>query len=109
MIQKAFVAEIQPETNEVVIGENQDIFGYSLEADKLNAMAVEKFYGGMRDIGKIRYSHKGEHCTVKVLGEDRIRIDFDENVRAITLRQVVVLYDDSGLVLCSGAIIQKID
>ena len=104
-----FVTEIRPETNEVVIGENDDVFGYSLEADNLNAMAVEKFYDGMRAVGKIRYSHKGEHCTIKVLGEDRIRIDFDEKVRAITPGQAVVLYDESGLVLGGGTIIGRCD
>ena len=104
---KNFVPEIRPETNEVVIGENDDVFGYSLEADNLNAMAVEKFYDGMRAIGKIRYSHKGEHCTIKVLGEDRIRIDFDEKVRAITPGQAVVLYDESGLVIGGGTIIGR--
>ena len=104
-----FVTEIRPETNEVVIGENEDVFGYSLEANNLNAMAVESFFDGMKAIGKIRYSHKGEHCTIKVLGEDRIRIDFDEKVRAITPGQAVVLYDESGLVLGGGTIIGRCD
>ena len=104
-----FVLELRPETNEVVIGENDDVFGYSLEANNLNAMAVESFFDGMRAIGKIRYSHKGEHCTIKVLGEDRIRIDFDEKVRAITPGQAVVLYDESGLVLGGGTIIGRCD
>ena len=67
-------------------------------------MAVEKFYDDMRAVGKIRYSHKGEHCTIKVLGEDRIRIDFDEKVRAITPGQAVVLYDENLLALCGGTI-----
>ena len=106
---KNFVPEIRPETNEVVIGENDDVFGYSLEANNLNAMAVEKFFEGMRAVGKIRYSHKGECCSIKVIGEDRIRIDFDEKVRAITLGQAVVLYDESGLVLEGKTIIKKTD
>ena len=75
----------------------------------MNAMAVEKFYDDMRAVGKIRYSHKGEHCTIKVLGEDRIRIDFDKKVRAITPGQAVVLYDESGLVLGGGTIIKRCD
>lgn len=102
-----FVIEIRPETNEVVIGENEDVFGYSLEAVNINAMAVEEFKDGMRAVGKIRYSHKGEQCKVKVLGEDRIKIEFDKKVRAITPGQAVVLYDSKGLVLGGGTILKK--
>ena len=104
-----FVTEIRHETNEVVIGENDDVLGFSLEADNLNAMAVEHFYNGMRAVGKIRYSHKGEYCTVKVIGEDRIKIEFEKKVRAITPGQAVVLYDESGLVLGGGTIIKRCD
>ena len=104
-----FVTEIRPETNEIVIGESEDVFGLSLEADNLNAMAVEDFTDGMRAVGKIRYSHGGENCTVKVLDKDRIRIDFDKRVRAITPGQAVVLYDDRGLVLGGGTIIKRCD
>ena len=34
-----FVSEIRPKTNEVVIGENEDIFRHVLYADRLNFMS----------------------------------------------------------------------
>ena len=104
-----FVTEIRPETNEVVIGENDDVFGYSLEANNLNAMAVESFFDGMRAIGKIRYSHKGQACTVTKYEDDKIKVVFDENVRAITPGQAVVLYDEEGYVIGGASIIGKLE
>ena len=40
-----FVCEIRPETNEVVIGENEDIFTTTIRADHLNFMSVEDIDG----------------------------------------------------------------
>ena len=43
-----FVTEIRPDTNEVVIGENADVFASKLYANKLNFMAAEAFTGDVR-------------------------------------------------------------
>ena len=40
-----FVVEIRPETNEVVIGDNEDVFTNVLRCDKLNWMAVDGLHG----------------------------------------------------------------
>ena len=40
-----FVVEIRPETNEVVIGDNQDVFTNVLRCGKLNWMAVDGLHG----------------------------------------------------------------
>ena len=54
-----FVVEIRPETNEVVIGDNEDVFTNVLRCDKLNWMAVDGLHGKPMDvIAKIRYSHR---------------------------------------------------
>ena len=54
-----FVVAIRPETNEVVIGENSDVFSKTLYAKNVNFMSIEKLEGSMRATGKIRYSHGG--------------------------------------------------
>ena len=88
-----FVKEIRPETNEVVIGEADDVFSRTLYCNQVNQMAVEKFKDGERFLGKIRYAHKGEYCTVRWVDEDTLACTFDEPVRAVTPGQAVVLYD----------------
>ncbi len=99
-----FVTEIRPETNEVVIGEADEVFGSSLLCNHLNFMAVEDIREPRRALAKIRYAHKGERCLLTRVDEDTIRCDFEKPVRAITAGQAVVFYEDE-LILGGGTII----
>lgn len=87
------VTRVCPETNEVMIGEADDVFSRTLRADRLNWMAVEKLDGEARFLAKIRYNHAGAMCTVRMVGEDQVECTFDEPVRAVTPGQAVVFYD----------------
>lgn len=89
----AFVVAIRPETNEVVLGTNEDVFTTKLYANRLNAMAVPEFTDGMELKAKIRYSHAGTMCKITRTGEDEICCEFAEPVRAVTPGQAVVFYD----------------
>lgn len=88
-----FVCDIRPETNEVVIGENEDIFKTELICDRLNFMTIEKLTDKIEAMAKVRYAHAGERCTVEPLGEDKAKVTFEKPVRAITPGQAVVFYD----------------
>lgn len=100
----AFVLEIRPETNEVVIGTNEDSMTTTLKANRVNFMAVEDLPEPKRVFAKIRYNHKGAWCTVEKTGEDEITCTFEEPQRAVTPGQAVVLYDGE-YVLGGGTII----
>ena len=99
-----FVVDIRPETNEVVIGDNSDCFSDRLVADRLNFMAVDRLTEPKHLMARIRYSHKGGECTVRMIDDDRIECVFDEPQRAVTKGQAVVLYED-GHVFGGGTII----
>ena len=100
-----FVTEIRPDTNEVVIGTNEDVFTKSLLCSKLNWMAADGFHGSeLRMLAKIRYAHKGAMCTIREAGEDLAECVFDEPVRAVTPGQAVVFYQDDWV--AGGGIIQ---
>ena len=101
-----FVVEIRPETNEVVIGESDDVFTDGLFAENLQYMAAEKYQEGQRMLAKIRYSDKGQMCTVKQIEGDSMEIIFDRKVRAVTPGQAVVFYQDN-IVLGGGTILGK--
>ncbi|MGI6011439.1 MAG: tRNA 2-thiouridine(34) synthase MnmA [Ruminococcus sp.] len=90
-----FVTKICPETNEVVIGDNDEIFQSEVKADRLNFMAMDVPEKGktFRAAAKIRYNHKGAPCTVTRTGEDEILCVFDEPQRAATPGQALVFYD----------------
>lgn len=98
-----FVTEIRPETNEVVLGSNEDVFTDKLYANQLNFMALADITEEIELTAKIRYSHAGSRCKVKRTGEDEICCEFLEPVRAVTPGQAVVLYD--GDYVAGGGII----
>lgn len=88
-----FVTQLRPDTNEVVIGEQEEVFSTELSCEKLNFMSVTDLEKPRKVLAKIRYAHKGEICTIEKTGEDRIHCTFDEPVRAVTKGQAVVFYD----------------
>lgn len=101
-----FVTKIRPETNEVVIGENEELFETELICDHLNFMGIEDIAAGqvLSCKAKVRYAHKGTDCRVQRVGSDRLKVTFDEPVRAITPGQAVVFYDGE-YVLGGGLIV----
>ena len=78
-----FVTEIRPETNEVVLGSNEDVFTTELYADHVNFMSLPDIDGEMELKAKIRYSHSGSMCKVTRIGEDQIHCGFEEPVHSI--------------------------
>lgn len=103
--QPVFVVELRPETNEVVLGNSEEVFSDRLEAEQLNFMAIEDLEGEMEVEAKIRYSHKGAKCIIKKTAEDRVLCIFEEPQRAITPGQAVVFYQGE-YVLGGGTIIK---
>lgn len=100
-----FVTAIRPETNEVVIGEAEDVFTDSLICDKLNFMAVEDIYEPVEVVAKIRYSHSGAPCVLEKMQDGKVKCTFHEPVRAVTPGQAVVFYRDD-YVFGGGTIIK---
>lgn len=100
----AFVLEIRPETNEVVVGPMEESMTTSLRANQLNFMAIEDITEPIHVFTKIRYNHKGCWCTVEKIGEDEVLCTFDEPQRAVTPGQAVVFYDGE-YVLGGGTIL----
>ncbi len=100
----AFVLEIRPETNEVVVGSNEEAMSLYVRANQVNFMSVSSLSEKKRVWAKIRYNHRGAWCTVEKTGPDEILCTFEEPQRAITPGQAVVLYDGDH-VLGGGTII----
>lgn len=100
-----FVCDIDIDKNEVVLGKNEDVFGYTCICSELNHMGIERFEDGQIVAAKIRYSASPQACKVTYLDDDTLKCDFLEPVRAITPGQAIVFYD--GNVVLGGGLIKK--
>lgn len=98
-----FVTEIRPETNEVVIGEAEDVFSSELTCGQINFMGMSDLKEPRRVWAKIRYAHAGEWCVLERIGEDEILCKFEKPVRAVTPGQAVVFYE--GEYVLGGGVI----
>ncbi len=98
-----FVQNLCPETNQVVLGSNEQLFTRRVRCRDLNFMAVPGLPEPLPVTAKIRYSHRGAAGTIRTVGEDRAECVFDEPVRAATPGQALVFYRD-GVVLGGGTI-----
>ena len=90
------------ENNRVILGSNKDLECSRLEADDFNWIA-EKPDGVIRCKAKTRYNMREVPCSVHTEGE-RVIVEFDSPVRAVTSGQAVVLYDGE-YVLGGGTIV----
>lgn len=91
---RVFVTEIRPGTNEVVLGENDEIFASSLLCDRLNYMAAEELTEPKRVLAKIRYNHRGDYCMISKQPDGKVLCSFETPVRAVTPGQAVVFYEE---------------
>ncbi len=93
-----YVVGIQPETNSIVIGKNEDLLRDTLEMYSLNWISgtppnLEREYQV-----RIRYSHRGSTATLKEIATDHYRIAFSSSQRAVTPGQFAVIYDGDEVV-----------
>lgn len=102
----AYVVDIRPETNEVVIGDNKDTFAKGLIAEDLNFIPFETLEEPMEVMAKIRYNSKPKKARIKPIGDGQVEVIFDK-IRAVTLGQAVVFYDLESILVIGGGTINK--
>lgn len=89
-----FVTGLNASKNEVIIGENEDLFKTVFYCSKMNFMSGTEEDIPRKLVCKIRYAHKGTHCLLeKTEKEGTYKCTFEEPVRAITPGQTAVFYD----------------
>ncbi len=104
MGEKKYIIHIRKDTNEVVLGENEDLLKDKLIARALHFLAFESLGAEMEVWVKIRYSRKKEKGVIRMLGVDRLECKFENPLRAITPGQSAVFYDDDGCLIGGGII-----
>ncbi len=99
---KAYVVDIVPEENKVIVGFREDVLRRFIKVVKLNMFVVpsEKFVARV----KIRYRHEPAEALVRIKGNEA-EVEFHEPQFAPTPGQIAAFY--IGDYLIGGGVIQK--
>ena len=92
-----YVVEKRLDTNEVVIGENEDLYTSELWADRVNLSAIDSIDSPLKIKARVRYNQKEQDATA-TMENGLLHVIFDEPQRAISKGQSVVLYDGDTVI-----------
>lgn len=99
-----YVLDIQPDTRNVILGDNEDLFTDTVTAENVNIISGKPLTEPIRCYARIRYRHKEQPATAYQDENGLLYVKFDEPQRAVTKGQSLVLYD-GDTVLGGGEII----
>jgi tRNA-uridine 2-sulfurtransferase len=101
-----YVTGLDVLNNTVILGDEDDLLAKELTAHSVNLIKYSQLpLDGLRVDVKIRYKDDGAPAYVYPEPNGRMRVVFDEERRAVTPGQSVVLYEGDDLV--GGGIIEK--
>ncbi len=100
---RLYVTKLDVDKNEVILGDNEDLFTRDVFIKDFHWITGEKPTGEFRCSAKIRYKHKEQPASCICNPDGTAKLVFDEPQRAITPGQSAVLYD--GEVVLGGGII----
>lgn len=98
-----YVIALEPEKNQVIVGEENDLFAKGLVAKDLNLIAIDKPEQPLRVEVKIRYATPAAKAVLFYGSCDEARVEFEQPQKAITPGQAAVFYQDD-LVIGGGTI-----
>src|SRR6266404_3747899 len=89
-----YVLYIEPETNRVVVGDDDSLRTTTFEVQNVNWISIPEPSQPIRATIKIRHKHEPAPATVESLPDSRARITFDSPQRAVTPGQAAVIYSN---------------
>ncbi|MEO6950152.1 MAG: tRNA methyl transferase PRC-barrel domain-containing protein, partial [Ginsengibacter sp.] len=100
----AFVTEIIPETNTIVLGDVEDLERSEMIVKGINWIKYDGISDGIESLTKIRYKDKG--ALANLYNQDNgVRVHFYENVKGIAPGQSAVFYEGDDVI--GGGVIQR--
>jgi tRNA-specific 2-thiouridylase len=100
----AFVTDIDPETNTVTLGEEDELKRPGMNVYKLNWMKYEGMQEGMSAVTKVRYKDSGTAGNL-FSSPSGLQVRFAEPVKGIAPGQSAVFYEGDDVI--GGGIIQE--
>ncbi len=102
---KAFVTNIDPESHNITLGDDSLLYQKSLVANEVNIITCDRLDNKTRVTVKVRYSAKEAPAWAWQSDDGLLHVEFEQEQRAITRGQSVVLYD-GDIVVGGGKIIE---
>jgi tRNA-specific 2-thiouridylase len=100
----AYVTAINPDTNTVVLGDEEDLEKENMKVSRVNWIKYEGFGEPIEAVTKIRYKDKGSHSLITPSGND-VSVEFFEKAKGIAPGQSAVFYEGDDVI--GGGIIQR--
>ena len=100
-----FVIGFNKEKNELIVGEESEIYQQEMLVNNVNLLLVDELKEKIEVTVKTRYSSREEKAVIEMVGEDLIKVVFENPVARITPGQSAVFYIDD-IVLGGGKIIK---
>jgi tRNA-specific 2-thiouridylase len=100
----AYVTAIDPDTNTVVLGDEEDLEKEDMRVARINWIKYEGLTGEVEAITKIRYKDKGSLSTLTPVGNE-VSVRFFEKAKGIAPGQSAVFYEGDDVM--GGGIIQR--
>ncbi len=98
-----YVTGIQPDTNTVVLGDEEDLNRADMTVSKINWMKYDGVTEGMEAITKVRYKDRGSLSNLYPAGNG-VRVKFYQDAKSIAPGQSAVFYEGDDVI--GGGIIQ---
>ena len=103
-----FVIALEPSTNRVIVGSDEELFSNGFETQELCWSAIESIPNELAVSARIRYNGSACESIIRQTNDGTaIHCRFDEPQRAVTPGQAAVFYD-GDVVLCGGTIEQSL-
>lgn len=93
-----FVVKINPLTNEIILGEEKELYNSIAIAEKVNWVSITNPSNDFKGKVRVRYKHEEASATIVPLDNNKIKVIFDEPQRAITPGQALVIYQEDILI-----------
>ena len=104
--QSLYVCSKSLKDNQVVLGLPEDLMSDSCLVGDINLISWDRLDHPVQCKVKTRYRQPEQPATIEQIGDDRIRVTFQEPQRAVTPGQAAVFYD-GDTVLGGGTILAE--
>ena len=98
-----YVKEINPETNDIILCEEENLYRKNFTVKDINLISVDFIDKPLKLKVKTRYKQKEQSATITQIDNNRLNVELDVPQKAITKGQALVIYD-GDLVVGGGTI-----